>query len=387
MSDKIYEPQEESFMLREEVRKHARGRFLDMGTGSGILAQAAQECPKVTDILAVDLNPHAVRYVRKLGINAIKSDLFKKVTGKFDTIVFNAPYLPEDMREKKDEHSMAVCGGKHGYEITERFFDQVSEHLASDGIILLLFSSLTNKQKVDSIIKERLFESKQLVDKRYFFENVYIYLVRKSDLLNELGSKHLKDIKFFAKGKRGIVYKADYLEKKVAIKVESPMSKAVARIKNEINMLKELNRYGIGPEFYFSDTTWFVMDFIEGERIIDFLKNASARHARQAVINVLKQLFELDYLGINKEELNHPYKHIIIDRNLHPVLIDFERAKKTINPKNISQFVQFLISKKINLILDEKRIYINKRKMLEIVNSYKKNLDKEHFQSIIDEIK
>ncbi|MBW2994829.1 methyltransferase [Candidatus Woesearchaeota archaeon] len=383
----MYEPQEESFMLREEVRKHAKGRFLDMGTGSGILAQAAQECPKVTEILAVDLNVRAVRYVRKLGINAVKSDLFKKVTGKFDTIVFNAPYLPADVREKKDEHSMAVCGGKKGYEITERFFNQVSLHLAPDGIILLLFSSLTNKKKIDQIIKDRLFESKLLLDKRYFFENVYIYLVRKSDLLNELESKHLKDIRFFAKGKRGIVYGADYLGKKVAVKVESPASKAVARIKNEIHWLKELNRYGIGPEFYFSGTNWFVMDFVEGERIIDFLKNASKHHAKKAILNVLKQLFELDYLKINKEELNHPYKHIIIDKHLHPVLIDFERAGKTTKPKNISQFVQFLICRKINIILSEKRIKINRMKMLEMVKKYKGNPNKENYHSIIEELK
>jgi release factor glutamine methyltransferase len=301
MFDKIYEPQEESFMLREEVRKHARGKFLDMGTGSGILAQAAQKCPKVTEILASDLNASAVRHVRKLGINAIRSDLFKKITGVFDTIVFNAPYLPEDMREKRDEHHMAVCGGKHGYEIVERFFNQVSHHLRPDGIILLLFSSLTDKKMVDKIIGDRLFKSKLLVDKRYFFENVYIYLVEKSDLLIELELKNLHDIKYLAKGKRGIVYQADYLGEKVAIKVENPSSQAVAKIQNEISMLKELNKFGIGPELYFHDKIWFAMRFVEGEVIGEFLKNASRKHVIKVIHKILKMLYELDYLGINKQ--------------------------------------------------------------------------------------
>ena len=388
MFDKIYEPQEESFMLREQVRKYAKSRVLDMGTGTGIQAEAAKECPNVTEVLGVDLNPKAVHYVlRKLGIQAVKSDLFAKVKGRWDTIIFNAPYLPEDLREKKDEHSMAVCGGKHGYELIERFFDQVSEHLAEDGIILLLFSSLTNKGMVDKIIEDRLFRSKLLVDKRYFFENVYIYLVRKTDLLNQLESHDLRKIKFTAKGKRGVVYRADYLGRGAAVKIERPDTKAVERIKNEIFWLKELNMHGIGPELYFSDTNWFVMDFIEGELIHDFLKKASKKHIVRVLDSLLNMMFELDKLKINKEEMNHPHKHIIIDRHMQPVLIDFEKAAKTANPKNISQFVQFLISKSTDSILREKRIQINRAGIIENVRLYKKNPDIESFQMILDEIK
>jgi release factor glutamine methyltransferase len=386
MFDKVYEPQEESIMLREEVRKFAKGRVLDMGTGSGILAQAALEKPDVTDVLAVDLNPHAVRYVRKRGIKAIKSDLFKKVTGIFDTIIFNAPYLPEDLREKKDEHSMAVCGGKEGWEIIERFFSQVSQHLAEDGIILLLFSSLTNRKKVDGIIAERLFESTLLMDKRYFFENVYIYLIRKSYLLNELESHNLADIKFYAKGKRGVVYRADYLGKKVAVKTENPASKAVEQIKNEINILRELNRYGIGPEIYFSDRNWLVMDFIEGELIGDFLKRASKSEIVSVLKSILNTCSELDQLGINKQEMNHPRKHIIIDKKLHPVFIDFERARKTSRPKNVGQFVQYIISSNTSKILNEKRINMDKAKMIARVKDYLKEMNQASLDKIISGI-
>jgi len=387
MRSKIYEPQQESFLLAKQVKKYAKGKVLDVGTGTGIQAETALENPNVTDVLAVDINPKAVKYVKKKGIKAIKSDLFSNVTDVFDTIIFNAPYLPEDLREKKDEHSLAVCGGKHGYELIERFFNQVSLYLAEDGIILLLFSSLTNKTMVDKIIADRLFESKLLIEKKYFFESVYIYLVKKSDLLNELESHNLTNIKFLAKGKRGIVYQARYLDKKVAVKIESPTSKAIDKIKNEIFWLKELNKHGIGPEFYFSNENWFVMDFVEGDRIIDFFKKSSKKQIKKVLIILFEQLFALDSFKINKEELNHPYKHIIIDKNLHPFMIDFERAGKIIKPKNISQFVQFLICKKISLIFEEKRIRIDRDKIISKVKIYKKNPNKENFNEILEEIK
>ena len=65
----IYEPAEDSFLLQKYVKKYAKGKVLDMGTGSGIQAEAAK------DVLAVDVNPECVEYVKKKGIRAIVSNL------------------------------------------------------------------------------------------------------------------------------------------------------------------------------------------------------------------------------------------------------------------------------------------------------------------------
>ena len=50
------------------------------------------------------------------------SDLFSNIKGKFNTIIFNPPYLPED--EFKDK---SLDGGKKGYEIIEKFLNKVSK--------------------------------------------------------------------------------------------------------------------------------------------------------------------------------------------------------------------------------------------------------------------
>ena len=94
---------------------------------------------------------------------------------KFDTIIFNPPYLPE--QEPKD---VALDGGKKGYEVLERFFNEVKNYLNSNGVILVVFSSLTNKNKIDDIIKRNKLKSKLLEEKSLFFEKLYVYLIEKN---------------------------------------------------------------------------------------------------------------------------------------------------------------------------------------------------------------
>ena len=71
----IYEPREDSFLLQKFVKEYANGRVLDMGSGSGILAETPLERTK--KVLAVDINEEAVDELRKRGINAVKSDLLE----------------------------------------------------------------------------------------------------------------------------------------------------------------------------------------------------------------------------------------------------------------------------------------------------------------------
>ncbi len=183
----IYSPEEDSYLIAKHIKEYAESakkdkrckKILDMGTGSGILSEEAM---KYSDnVLAVDINPEAVVHVKKKGIKAIQSDLFSKVKGKFDLIIFNPPYLPEyddeDLRE--DEESKRITtGGKYGHEILERFFSQAKKHLNESGKILIVFSNLTGKEKVNEIIKKNEFNFKQIdYEKLEMFEELYVYVV------------------------------------------------------------------------------------------------------------------------------------------------------------------------------------------------------------------
>ena len=99
----IYAPSDDSFLILEQVKKYAKGKVLDMCTGSGILAKAALE--KTKDVTAVDIKEKAVNHCKKNKINVIKSDLFHKVEGKFDLIIFNPPYLVSNSTKLRDDYN------------------------------------------------------------------------------------------------------------------------------------------------------------------------------------------------------------------------------------------------------------------------------------------
>ena len=94
-------------------------------------------------------------------------------------------------------------------------------------------------------------------------------------------------------------------------------------------------------------------------------------------------MFIMDKLKINKEEMSHPHKHILIDKKNNPILIDFERSRYTIKPGNVTQFSDFLISTNVLTILKEKNININKNKLINAAKTYKKQQNKNNFNNIL----
>ena len=173
----IYEPAEDSYLLEKYVKVFAKGDVLDLGCGSGIQTVAALSC-KIKKIVGVDINPECVEYCKKKIPNAefIVSDLFNNVKGKFDLIIFNPPYLPEDNLED-DESALITTGGKEGYEIIEKFLSEADKFMKIDGKILIVVSSLTGD--VDSLIKKYAFKFKILEKQKIFFEELKVYLVWK----------------------------------------------------------------------------------------------------------------------------------------------------------------------------------------------------------------
>ena len=176
LSKMIYEPAEDSFLIEKYVKHFAEGRsVLDMGTGSGILAEVALAVG-AKSVLAVDINQEAVNYVKQKGVNTRLSDLFSTISKKFDLIIFNPPYLPKT-KDEDTESETITTGGQQGHEIIERFLIQAKAHLNEDGKIILLFSSLTGRKQIDKILKENNYKFKCLETKKLFFEELFVYLI------------------------------------------------------------------------------------------------------------------------------------------------------------------------------------------------------------------
>lgn len=376
----VYEPREDSLLILSEIKNYAHGSVLDIGTGSGILAIEARRYSKRVTATDIDSKSLLVsqQNAKKEGctnIKFIKSDLFSKIKGRFDCIIFNPPYLPGWTDRRTD-------GGKHGLEVIGRFLKDLGRFLKEDGNALIIFSSLTRRNRVEGLIEKYFLEFDKIKDQKIFFETLYLYRIFKSKLMAKLEKLGVKDLELIARGHRGIVYKAEFNRKKVAVKVERKDSAAIDRIKNEAGWLKILNKRNIGPKLIDDGEGFIIMEFVDGKLITDFLKSSVKSEIISIISNIFEQLYQMDKLGVDKEELHNPVKHIIVDKN--PVLIDFERCHRTEKPKNITQFCQFLSSKKIHGILGAKSVNYEPKVLWELAGEYKAKRSRKRLDKIVN---
>lgn len=176
----IYSPAEDSYLmsrilkeqLPELLEENPDLRFLEIGTGSGIHLETAKTLGvKEQNIFSSDINPKSVEHCNLLGFNCIQSDLFEKIPKqKFNLIIFNPPYLPEDKREPKNSQ-LATTAGKKGNEIILRFLKQAKNYLEKEGKIFLITSSLGK----DINFEKLGYSAKEIGCERLFFERLCVW--------------------------------------------------------------------------------------------------------------------------------------------------------------------------------------------------------------------
>jgi release factor glutamine methyltransferase len=151
----VYEPAEDSFLFAENIDVKEGAHVLDLGTGCGILGILAAE--KAADVLAVDLNPYALRCAKEnSALNIVggkmaflQADLFTAfiLVARFDLILFNAPYLPTHECETQTWIGRSWAGGVNGRKVINRFISQVNPHLKANGRVLMMQSTLANVEE------------------------------------------------------------------------------------------------------------------------------------------------------------------------------------------------------------------------------------------------
>ena len=179
----IYSPEEDSYLLEKvlikkipyEIKNKSNLKFLEIGVGSGIQLVAVEKVGvKKENIFGVDLNLDAVKHCKNLGFNCFESDLLKNVQGKFDVVVFNPPYLPEDKEHEDEESKLITTGGEKGSEIINEFLIQAKEYLTKSGKIFLLISSLTKEINWSGYKKELVEEKKLFFEKLEVWELTFV---------------------------------------------------------------------------------------------------------------------------------------------------------------------------------------------------------------------
>jgi release factor glutamine methyltransferase len=155
VTENVYEPAEDSFLFAENLPVGTGDRVVDMGTGCGILGVIA--ATKADEVVAVDINPYAVRCAKENAelnhvaekMSFVQGDLFSSIrTGeRFDLVLFNAPYLPSDDEDEDSWLARSWTGGVSGRNVIDRFISGAPKHLEPNGEILLVQSTLSDVEE------------------------------------------------------------------------------------------------------------------------------------------------------------------------------------------------------------------------------------------------
>ncbi|XVV08985.1 methyltransferase [Actinoplanes sp. CA-131856] len=134
----------DTYRMAGAVAAHVEGRerpvrrAVDVGCGTGAGAITVARRAPAAGVLAVDINPAALRMARvnaalagTPGVRPCRSDLLNDVDGEFDLIFSNPPFMIDPAgRAYRD-------GGAHGHELSMAIIDAAVERLAPYGTLVL----------------------------------------------------------------------------------------------------------------------------------------------------------------------------------------------------------------------------------------------------------
>jgi release factor glutamine methyltransferase len=162
-------PRPETELLVERainwLRAHpTRRKAIDVGTGSGCIGIAlAVNIPDI-HILLTDISSQALNVAHMnaddyglLGrLEFIRADLLDGISGPFDMICANLPYIPTPLVKtlpvSEREPHLALDGGSNGTAVINRLLEQARDRLSPGGLLLLEIES-SQGQAVTALAK------------------------------------------------------------------------------------------------------------------------------------------------------------------------------------------------------------------------------------------
>jgi len=202
------------------------------------------------------------------------------------------------------------------------------------------------------------------------------------------GEKKVFNTPVLGKGCVGIVVVAHTDKATVALKIRR-VDADRSGMQHEAEMLRRANTIGVGPKLLNATENFLLMEFIEGTLLPQWAKTLRGKgtrpRLRRVLRGVLEQCWRLDEEGLDHGELSRAPKHVIVDANDSPRIVDFETASITRRVSNVTSVCQYLFlgsqaAKNTKRKLGE----IRREELINALRTYKQERTRENFEKILD---
>lgn len=148
VDERVLIPRPETEELVDLVLKEnskADLRVLDIGTGSGAIAISLKSARPDWQVTASDISQGALQLaeenskLNQVSLDFVESDVFGQITGTFDVIISNPPYIAYGDKDEvgmnvlASEPHLALFADEDGFAIYRQIIEGASEHLSENG--------------------------------------------------------------------------------------------------------------------------------------------------------------------------------------------------------------------------------------------------------------
>ncbi len=162
-------PRLDTEVLVEQALEYAAGkRVLDMCTGSGCIILSLSRLASLQYAVGVDISPAALDVARNnarslhASVDFLQSDLFENISGQYDIIVSNPPYIAQEEfavlteEVRSQEPMLALSGGADGLDFYRRIARDAGRFLSPQGRIFLEIGCRQG-ESVSGLLREQEF--------------------------------------------------------------------------------------------------------------------------------------------------------------------------------------------------------------------------------------
>ena len=193
------------------------------------------------------------------------------------------------------------------------------------------------------------------------------------------------NVPVLGKGFVGIVVATHLDGQRVALKIRR-VDADRAGLEQEAQMLAKANAVQVGPRLIGVSKNFLLMQLVDGAVLPEWLDaHKEQAHVRGVLNDVLEQCWRLDTAGLDHGELSKAPKHILVDEQQKPWIVDFETASVNRKVSNVTSVCQFLFTSggAVARAVAEVLGAVNREEIICALRLYKKERTRENFSRVV----